>query len=218
MKKLKKIVFKIPIKTSIDPRHEFFTQFEKYELLQIHRQDDDQIYVTQKVKFKDDKMHPKMLKGKKYGISFIEVIEENNPKKEFIFFSKHKLRNDLKNFLERLDLIIEPPIILDQDSLLINIISDSKNIDSFCNSLESFFGDDINILSISSMHPNYKNIFLELTDRQKEIIYYAVQHGFFEIPHRINSEEIADHFKISQSSLYEHLRKIDRTIYHSIFK
>ncbi|MGM0470564.1 MAG: helix-turn-helix domain-containing protein [Promethearchaeati archaeon] len=40
----------------------------------------------------------------------------------------------------------------------------------------------------------------------------------FEIPRRINTKKIAKHFKISRSALYDHLRKIERTIYHSIFK
>ncbi len=217
MKKLKKIVLKVPIKVQLDPRYEFFNLFEKFELVKIHRLDDDQIYVTQKVKFKDNKMHPKMLERKKYGMSFIEVIEENKGKNEFIFFSKHDLFSDVKNFLDRLDLIIDPPIILDRGYLLVNIISDSQNINSLCETLEKFYKNDFEILSITRMHPNHENLFLELTDRQKEIVYYAIQHGFFEIPRKIDSEKIAQHFKISQSALYHHLRKIEKTVYYSIF-
>jgi predicted DNA binding protein len=76
----------------------------------------------------------------------------------------------------------------------------------------------LEILSISDIQPNYENLFLKLTDRQKEVAYYAVQHGYFEIPRRINSKKIANHFKITRSALYDHLRKIEKTIYHSIFK
>ncbi|MBN1801829.1 MAG: helix-turn-helix domain-containing protein [Candidatus Lokiarchaeota archaeon] len=217
MKKLKKIVLKVPVKISFDLRYEFFNIFEKYELFQIHRFDDDQIYVSQKVKFKDEKMHPKMLEGDRYGMSFIEVIEENKAKNEFIFFSKNNLFNDTKKFLDKLDLIIDPPIVLDRDYLLVSIISESKNIDAFCESLENFYSGDLEILSITRLHPNHANLFLELTDRQKEIVYYAIQHGYFEIPRKIDSEKIANHFEISQSALYHHLRKVERTIYYSIF-
>ncbi len=217
MEKFKKISLKIPINTLIDPRHEFFTQFEKFELIQLHRQADDQIYATLKVKFKNDKLNPNMLKGEQYHISFLEIIKENDLKKEYIIFYKHDLPDDVKKFFKRLDLIIEPPVFLVQDYLFVNIILESKNVDNYYNTLESFFEDGFSILNISNLHTNYKESFLELTDRQKEIIYYAIQQGFFEIPRKINSEEIADHFKISQSTFYEHLRKIDRTIYHSIF-
>ncbi|NHJ26180.1 MAG: hypothetical protein EAX89_16495 [Candidatus Lokiarchaeota archaeon] len=214
MKSLKKIVLKVPLDAK---SKEFFGLLEKYELLQIHRQDDDQIFATQKVKFKDPKMHPKILESEHYGISFIEVIKEDKENNEFIFFSKHKWVEQTKRFLDRLDLIIDPPIILDQERLLVSIITESKNIDEFVNSLNQFYKGGLEILSISHMQPNYENLFLKLTDRQKEIVYYAAQHGYFEIPRRINSKEIADHFTISRSALYDHLRKIERTIYHSIF-
>jgi predicted DNA binding protein len=214
MKQLKKIVLKIPL----DPKSkELFDLLEKYELLQIHRQNEDQIFATQKVKFKDPKMHPKMLEGEQHGMSYIEVIKEDRGNNEFIFFSKHNWVKETKEFLDKLDLIIDPPIILDQDRLLVSIITDSKNINEFLNSLNNYYGGKLEILSISNMQLNYENLFLRLTDRQKEIVYYAIQHGYFEIPRRINSKKIANHFKISRSALYEHLRKIERIIYHTIF-
>ncbi len=214
MKNLKKIVLKVPL----DPKSKvFFDLLEKYELLQIHRQDDDQIFVTQKVKFKDSQMHPKMLESDRYGMSYIEVIEEDKAKNEYIFFSKHNWVKETKKLLDKHDLIIDPPIILDKNRLLTSIITESKNIDQFVNSLTNFYKGRLEILSISHIPLNYENLFLKLTDRQKEIVYYAVQHGYFEIPRKIKSEKIADHFQITQSALYDHLRKIERTIYHSIF-
>jgi len=214
MKQLKKIVLKIPL----DPKSkEFFDLLEKYELLKIHRQDEDQIFATQKVKFKDPKMHPKMLEGEHYGMSYIEVIKEDRGNNEFIFFSKHNWVKETKEFLDKLDLIIDPPIILDQDRLLVSIITDSKYVNEFVDSLDRYYDGKLEILSISDIQPNYENLFLKLTDRQKEIVYYAIQHGYFEIPRRINSKKIANHFKISRSALYEHLRKIERIIYHTIF-
>jgi len=214
MKKLKKIVLKVPL----DPMSkEFFGLLEKYELLQIHRQDDDQIFATQKVKFKDPKMHPKMLEGEHYGMSYIEVINEERGNNEFIFFSKHNWVKKTKEFLDKLDLIIDPPIILDQDRLLVSIITESKNVDEFVTTLNRFYNGELQILSISHIPLNHEHLFLKLTDRQKEIVYYAVQHGYFEIPRKINSKNIATHFNITRSALYDHLRKIERTLYHSLF-
>ncbi|MFX1388426.1 MAG: helix-turn-helix domain-containing protein [Promethearchaeota archaeon] len=214
MKQLKKIVLKVPLDSQ---SRKFFDLMEKYELLQIHRQDEDQIFATQKVKFKDPKMHPKMLEGEHYGMSYIEVINQDKGNNEFIFFSKHKWIKQIKEFLDKLDLIIDPPIILDQDRLLVSIITVSKNVNKFVESLDAFYNNKLEILSISDIQPNYENLFLKLTDRQKEIVYYAIQQGYFEIPRRINSKKIANHFKISRSALYEHLRKIEKIIYNTIF-
>ena len=214
MKTLKKIVLKVPLDSM---SRKFFDILEKYELLQVHRQDDNQIFATQKVKFKDPNMNPKLLEGKQYGISFVEVINEDKENNEFIFFSKHNWVEKTKSFLDRLDLIIDPPIILDQERLLVSIITESRNVDDFVNSLNRFYKKELEILSISHMQPNYENLFLKLTNRQQEIAFYDVQHGYFEIPRRINSQKIATHFRITRSALYDHLRKIERVLYHSIF-
>ncbi|MFX1493578.1 MAG: helix-turn-helix domain-containing protein [Promethearchaeota archaeon] len=214
MKQLKKIVLKVPLDSQ---SRKFFDLLEKYELQQIHRQDENQVFATQKVKFKDPKMHPKMLESEQYGMSYIEVLKEDRRNNEFIFFSKHNWIKETKEFLDKLDLIIDPPIILDQDRLLVSIITDNKNINKFVESLDHHYDEKLEILSISNIQPNYENLFLKLTDRQKEIVYYAIQNGYFEIPRRINSKKIANHFKISRSALYEHLRKIERIIYHTIF-
>ncbi len=216
MKKLKKIVLRIPIY----PKYvEFFGLFEKYELIQIHRQDNDQIFVTQNVKFKDSKMHPKMLEGEHYGVFYVEMIEENKDNGEYIFFSKNQFIQETKDLFENQEnLIIDSPYILDGNRILVSIITDKKNIDQFFESVDYLFSEDVEILSISNMHIDYKHLFLKLTERQKEIIFYAVLNGYFEIPRKIEASEIADHFNISQSALYEHLRRIDIKIYHSIFK
>jgi predicted DNA binding protein len=214
MKNLKKIVLKIPLDQQ---SREFFDLLEKYELLQIHRQHNDQIFVTQKVKFKDPCMHPKMLESDQYGMSYIVVIEEDKEKNEFIFFSKHNWVKETKKFLDKHDIIIDPPIILDKNHLLTSVITENKNVDKFISSLNFFYNGELEVLSITHIPINYDNLFLKLTDRQKEIVYYAVQHGYFEIPRKISSRDIAVHFKITQSALYEHLRKIEKIIYHSLF-
>jgi predicted DNA binding protein len=41
--------------------------------------------------------------------------------------------------------------------------------------------------------------------------------GNFEIPRKINGSDLADHFKISQSAIYEHIRKVERTLFNLIF-
>lgn len=214
MKNLKKIALKVPL----NAKYEIFDLIERYEVLKIHRCDYDQITVTQKVKFKDDNMHPKQLEGiRPNGWSYIEVLEENREKNEFIFFSKFKWFEETWKFYDKVDLIIDPPLMLDQNWLLVRVIIESTHIDELFDHIEICYDGKIEVLSISNLNPDTEDLFLKLTNRQKEIAYYAVQHGFFEIPRKIDSEKIANHFNISQSALYEHLRKIERTIYHSIF-
>ena len=214
MKMLKRIVLKIPI----DPRYqEIFELLEKYETLQIHRYDQNYIYVTQKMRFKSANSHPKDLVGK-FGIEFNEVLDENKQKKEYICFTKHYWYEELQLFFANPEILIEPPIIMEEGSIIIRFISHGKNIEAIIEHQKKTFKDNFKILSITSVHPNKDNLELLLTERQKEIAYYAVENGYYEIPRKTNSEYIANHFSISKSALCEHLRKIEKTIFLSIFK
>ena len=77
---------------------------------------------------------------------------------------------------------------------------------------------DFKIISISDIIPESQAVNTLLTPRQSEIIQYAVDNGFFEIPRRIKSDEIADEFKISVSAFNELLRRVERNIFTTFFK
>ena len=215
-KKLKKLVVRIPV----FPQYvEYFKLVEKYEIFQIHRLDDDNIFVTQKAKFKDPKMHPKDTVSEDLGIDFVEVLAEDKKKNEFIFFSKHHWNEWMKHFFDKLEIVLDPPIILENDKLIISFLTDNEEIDKLLDSQSEVYGDgDYEILSITPVHPNLENLFLKLTDRQREIAFYAVQNGYYDIPRKLTSEKLAEHFNISQSAVCEHLRKIEKKIFDSIFK
>jgi predicted DNA binding protein len=50
---------------------------------------------------------------------------------------------------------------------------------------------------------------VRLTDRQHEVIEYALDAGFFEWPREITGEELAEEMDISRATLLEHLRKAE---------
>ena len=214
MKKLKKVV----VKTPLDPRYMgFFNLLDNYELLQIHRLDKDYIYATQKFIFKNHMINPKDLMGK-FGIEFLEILAEDFNKKEYYCFVKHRWLEELHNFFTNDDIIIEPPIKMEDNSLITTFISQSKSIDIILNNEKTLYGNSFKILSISTVLPNTENLNLLLTERQKEIINYTVKMGYYEIPREVDSSKLADYFGISKSAFCEHLRKIERTIFQSIFR
>lgn len=51
-----------------------------------------------------------------------------------------------------------------------------------------------------------------LTDRQREVLEHALEHGYFEWPRRTTSEELATDLGITRATYLEHLRKAERTL------
>ena len=71
---------------------------------------------------------------------------------------------------------------------------------------------DLTILRIQDHIYNDESILSELTDRQKEILIKAKQSGYYEIPRKITTMELAKEFGISKTAILEHLRKAERKI------
>ncbi|HMF31725.1 MAG TPA: helix-turn-helix domain-containing protein [Candidatus Lokiarchaeia archaeon] len=213
MKKIKKITVKIPL----DERYkDFFDIVARFELLQIHRLDGEILLSTELIRFKDSSHVPKDLLGSN-GIEFIEVLSEDESKNEYICFAKTRWPEDLKIFFQDPEMILCVPIIEEEQSILISFMTDNDKVEKVWEELQRF-GDQYKIVSINTVLSPSENLFLSLTERQREIIFYAVENGYYEIPRKINTNDLAKKFKISQSALSEHLRKIERIIFHSIFK
>ncbi len=213
MKKKKRLTLKTPIHPSFQ---DFFERIEYFEISQIYRIDEEIIYATEKFKFKDPNINPKAFEGQ-YGIEYIEVLTQDKKTNEFVCFAGSKWLDEMKDITNAPDFIIDPPIIMENNSMTISFICDNENLDKIISKNEKIFGSGFKILSITNIHPNLDNLFFLITDRQKEIAYYAVKNGYFEIPRKINGSDLAEHFKISQSAIYEHIRKIERTLFNLIF-
>ena len=55
-----------------------------------------------------------------------------------------------------------------------------------------------------------------LTERQREILVEAHERGYYDVPRRINSEELANKLKIDKSTVVEHLRKAENRLVSQI--
>lgn len=214
MKRLKKLVYKTPFP---DEYKELFNLLDGYELVQVHRLSENMMYGTNKLKFKDPHFHPKELEGK-FGIDYIEVIAEDKNKKEYICIIKHQWFDEMRQLFSNLNILIEPPLIMEDNQLITTMISDIETIDQLIDDQAKRYGNDFKILNISTIVPDANHLSLLLTERQKEIMYYAVENGYFELPRNIRSIDLAENFGISQSAITEHIRKVEKIIFGSIFK
>jgi predicted DNA binding protein len=51
-----------------------------------------------------------------------------------------------------------------------------------------------------------------LTEKQREVLISAHKLGYYDIPRRINSDQLAEHLDIANSTLVEHLRKAEQRL------
>jgi predicted DNA binding protein len=105
----------------------------------------------------------------------------------------------------------ETPAYLDNDRLVFSILGEKDALSSFLKLVKKTVGDPT-ILRVQDHTFRDESLLSGLTERQKEILIKAKQLGYYEIPRKISSLDLAKEFNISKSAVLEHLRKAEGKI------
>ncbi len=98
------------------------------------------------------------------------------------------------------------------DGIIITIIVPSKNVNVLFRNLDKY-NIKYKIIYIKTLKGKRR-----LTKREEEIIRYAFERGFYDIPRRITLEEIADKFNLSVSTVSEIIRRGEKKILEEFFE
>lgn len=215
---MKRIIIELPREFVVKYGYkEIFDYVERFELLRIYRYDKHDMLTMQKFIFNDTKTRPKHILGLN-GISFIEVLKENPNKNEYICLVKTHSVIGFTEMFEKFDLILDYPLIITREILKIPFISHQDELKAVVDQLRSIVGQDFKILGIYPVRSEFDNLYNILTTKQLDIMTTSAKSGFFDIPRKISTNELANKFNISKSALNEHMRKVERKIFNFLFK
>jgi predicted DNA binding protein len=119
--------------------------------------------------------------------------------------------NSIFSPLEIEEIFYETPAYLEGNRLVFSLFGKNQVLSSFLTLLKKIVGD-LTILRIQDLSYNEEGILSELTDRQKAILIKAKQSGYYDIPRKITTRELAKEFGISKTAILEHLRKAEGKI------
>nr|WP_216824869.1 helix-turn-helix domain-containing protein [Salinigranum rubrum] len=71
---------------------------------------------------------------------------------------------------------------------------------------------DVDLVETGEYQPDLGDIDTLLTDRQREILRLAVERGYYEVPRQVTHQELAEECDRCQSTIAEHLQKIEATV------
>jgi len=72
--------------------------------------------------------------------------------------------------------------------------------------------DDVGIYDAVAISVN--GLFSDLTIRQTDAIRTAVESGYYDVPRKMNAEDIANRLRVPRTTFDEHLRKAESKIFH----
>lgn len=123
----------------------------------------------------------------------------------------------IRNFFDTFNCFIEFPARLTVQTLTGSIVGTQENLNRFL-SFAKAWGSEYNTISIKKYQPRVEGALSELTPKQYLCLETAVRLGYFDVPRKINSRELAAELSLSHATVLEHLKKGQRSIFSALFK
>jgi len=107
-----------------------------------------------------------------------------------------------------------PPEFVGVNKMKVSLVGEESELKSFLRYAEATKMAP-KVLGLASLKPRSEPAFSSLPPKQKQSLLAAYSLGYYDIPKRISSKELAKLLKIKKSALSEHLRKAEKRILDS---
>ncbi|MGH9983479.1 MAG: helix-turn-helix domain-containing protein [Nitrososphaeraceae archaeon] len=105
-----------------------------------------------------------------------------------------------------------PPEFLDIDKMKIEVVGKEREVQKFLRYSAKLKNLPSKLLGLTSLHPRPESYLSKLTLKQRQAIIAAYGLGYYEVPRKVSSEEVARHLDVDKSTFVEHLRKAERKL------
>ena len=118
----------------------------------------------------------------------------------------------LLELVDEHDLLLDTPIRLTRDGVVVDVLGTHTQLSGAVSSLPESFRDAFCVDGLSDYEPMRNGVRAHLTDRQREVLETAVEHGYYDIPRQVSVETLASELDCSPSTVSEHLRKVESNV------
>jgi predicted DNA binding protein len=192
-------------------------KIKSLELLYFLRQDDKELAAISRVEFRDPELNIEEF-TKSGLLNDVQIIEKEK-KGTYILFTRTGAPS-LSAVLKDLGIqggYLFPPLGIEEGKVKFSFIGSEKQIKEFMEKLDSIA---IHYRVVLLADANFSPIspFSQLTEKQQEVLLISYKLGYYDIPRKITSQQIADKLKIADSTVVEHLRKAEQRIITQIIE
>ncbi len=192
------------------------------EILELFQYDQSNFLSLQRIQLKPGYLSNLDNTMKKYFLTlWYQVMEQK--KDEILVIMKQRANQGFWPVLIQGAWGMVPPIQVDQNFIKITIVINETFDPDLMGNIQNL-ADTVEIISMERVDGDMASLpqshgvpWSFFTPRQREIATYSVQQGYFQIPKKIDTVQIGQHFKISAAAVSEHLRKIEQKLMHFVF-
>ncbi len=192
-------------------------KIKSLELLYFLRQDDQEFAAISRVEFKDSTMKIEDLIGS--GLLLDAQVIEKEKNGAYILF----IRSGAPSLASALNYIgleggyLFPPLGIEDGKVKFSFLGNESQIKDFMEKIDALaihyrviLLADANFSPISPLNL--------LTEKQQEVLLAAYKLGYYDIPRKINTEELSKKLGLVDSTVVEHLRKAELRLIKQIIE
>lgn len=193
-----------------------YNKVKSLDLLYFLRQDQQEFAAISQVEFKDSTSKVEdLLVG---GFLVEAQVLEHKKNGEYIIF----LRSgpSLSSVLSSIGLesgYLFPPLGVRDGKIKFSFLGSPEQVKAFMEGIDSI-GMHYRVLLLTDLNFSPISPLNKLTEKQREVLITAYKLGYYDIPRKINSEELAKRMGLVDSTVVEHLRKAEHSLVKQIIE
>ncbi|MBT0158470.1 hypothetical protein G4O51_00620 [Candidatus Bathyarchaeota archaeon A05DMB-2] len=191
-----------------------FKKIKSLELLYFLRQDQEEFAAISRVEFKDQttKVEDLLTNGFLFEA---QVLEQQENCAYIVFIRGGPSLSSVLNSIGVKNGYLFPPVGIRDGKIKISFLGSESQVREFLEKVDAS-GIRYRIVMLTDAEFSPISPLNQLTEKQREILTTAYKLGYYDIPRKINSEQLAKKLNIGDSTLVEHLRKAERRLLASI--
>lgn len=178
-----------------------------FEILQFLRYDAEQFATICRIEFKNpstkikDYFDDKRIK--------VVVLDEEKPGAYVIFMKERTQRSDQD--ILRTGVYLSDPFTIRDGKIKMGVVGDTKQLRAFIRYVKRF-NIDYTVVSSTDLRFSRDSPLENLTEKQRTVLTSAFEHGYYDLPRKISSQDLAKKLGLRDSTLIEHRRKAERRL------
>ncbi len=193
-----------------------FDKIKSMELLHFLKHDTEELAGVWRVEFKDPTSG---IKDLFVGDSLAEaqVLSCDKNGKYTVFIRTGPIVSGALSFINAAGGYLFLPLEIRDEKLKISFIGNENQMQDFFKKVtEKGIRYKVTSLTDASFSPD--SPLNKLTEKQREALIAAHKLGYYDVPRRINTEQLAKKLGVSDSTLVEHLRKAEKRLIDNILR
>lgn len=145
------------------------------------------------------------------------IVEDDGWWYSYTHFEPNDANREMLELQYESELAVETPIEVEDDgAFVLTLVGPMEAFrESTPTSTDAY---EVEVLETGEHHPELDDLFLSLTERQREVLETATGLGYYDNPRQATHDDIAAEVDAAPSTVGEHLRKIESRVFEHLVR